>query len=150
MGVTKDKREEKFAFPHKVNMMVKLISGSFPWVISKGTEKSVSLFTLSCRTWRKYRASMPYLPWGSRGRMRGNRHDPLPHPHICSEVRYHGQSVNCLSLMDATCSLSSGTSHEHKALWCKENLNEGWALQLHILKPYNDSLQTGIMCFALP
>lgn len=53
MGFTKDKREEEFAFSHKVNMMVKLISGSFPKVISKGTEKSVRLSILSRRTQRK-------------------------------------------------------------------------------------------------
>lgn len=43
-----DKREEGLAFPLRVNMMIKLISRSFPRVISKGTEKSVRLSTLSC------------------------------------------------------------------------------------------------------
>lgn len=58
------------------------------------------------------------------------------------------QKTACLPWMQHIPSLL-GQAVSTKYCGVSKTFNEGWALQLHILRPYINSLQTGIMCFAL-
>lgn len=118
MRVVSDKREEGCAFFLKVNIMAKLISRLFPKVISKGTEKAVSLSILGGETGERQDTIMLYLPWTSIGRIGGDGHAFLPLSHqLCSwEEGHHRQLEKCMFVTDTKCSLFFIASCEYKVL----------------------------------